>query len=156
MASLLPIAACYIVSWNTGHLWSSKTEPSFQCVCECAPKSHGFESMPRREDWMLAIFGTKCLMFSVWSWIFQSVHKRPFHYIDVIMSTMASLITSLTIVYSTVYTRRRSQKTSNLLVTGLCARNSPLTGEVPAQRASNAENVSIWWRHHAICWKTDA
>ena len=23
------------------------------------------------------------------------------------------------------------------------------TGEFPAQRASNAENVSIWWRHHA-------
>ena len=24
------------------------------------------------------------------------------------------------------------------------------TGEFPAQRASNAENVSIWWRHHEI------
>ena len=24
------------------------------------------------------------------------------------------------------------------------------TGEFPAQRASNAENVSIWWRHHGI------
>ena len=23
-----------------------------------------------------------------------------------------------------------------------------MTGEFPAQRASNAENVSIWWRHH--------
>ena len=28
------------------------------------------------------------------------------------------------------------------------AGNSPVTGEFPAQRASNAENVSIWWRHH--------
>ena len=26
--------------------------------------------------------------------------------------------------------------------------NSPVTGEFPAQRVSNAENVSIWWRHH--------
>ena len=26
--------------------------------------------------------------------------------------------------------------------------NSPVTGEFSAQRASNAENVSIWWRHH--------
>ena len=26
--------------------------------------------------------------------------------------------------------------------------NSPVTGEFPAQRASNAENVSIWGRHH--------
>ena len=45
--------------------------------------------------------------------------------------------------------RRRSKKTSKLRVTGLCAGNSPKTGEFPAQRASNAENVSIWWRHPA-------
>ena len=32
--------------------------------------------------------------------------------------------------------------------TGLCARSSPGTGEFPAQMASNAVNVSIWWRHH--------
>ena len=41
------------------------------------------------------------------------------------MSTMASQITSITIVYSTVYSRRRSKKTSKLRVTGLCAGNSP-------------------------------
>ena len=40
---------------------------------------------------------------------------------------------------------RRSKKTSKLRVTGLCAGNSQVTGEFPAQRASNAENVSIWW-----------
>ena len=44
--------------------------------------------------------------------------------------------------------RRRSKKTLKLRVTGLCEGTSPLTGEFPAQRASNAENVSIWWRHH--------
>ena len=44
--------------------------------------------------------------------------------------------------------RRRSKKISKLRVTGLCAGNSPGTGEFPAQMASNAENVSIWWRHH--------
>ena len=42
----------------------------------------------------------------------------------------------------------RSKKTSKLRVTGLCAGNSSGTGEFPAQMASNAENVSIWWRHH--------
>ena len=36
--------------------------------------------------------------------------------------------------------RRRSNKTSKLRVTVLC--------EFPAEMASNAENVSIWWRHH--------
>ena len=34
-----------------------------------------------------------------------------------------------------------------LRVTGFCERNSPVSGEFPAQRASNAENVFIWWRH---------
>ena len=43
------------------------------------------------------------------------------------MDAMASKITSLTIVYSTIYSG----------------------GEFPAQMASYAENVSIWWRHHA-------
>ena len=40
--------------------------------------------------------------------------------------------------------RRRSKKISTLRVTGLCAGNSPLIGEFPAQMASNAENASIW------------
>ena len=44
--------------------------------------------------------------------------------------------------------RGRSKKTLKLRVTGLCVRNSPVTGEIPTQKASNAENVSIWWRHH--------
>ena len=44
---------------------------------------------------------------------------------------------------------RRSKKTPKLCVTGLCAGKSPETREFPAQRASNGENVSIWWRHHA-------
>ena len=46
--------------------------------------------------------------------------------------------------------RRKSKKTSKLRVTGLCAGNSPGTGEFPAQMASYAKNVSIWWRHHAL------
>ena len=46
--------------------------------------------------------------------------------------------------------KRRSKKTSKLRVTGLCVGNSPGTGEFPAQMASNAEHVSIWWRHHVL------
>ena len=60
-------------------------------------------------------------------------------YSDVVMSAMASQITSLTIVYSTVYSDA-----------GLCEGNSLLTGEVPTQRASNAENDSISWYHHGF------
>ena len=44
--------------------------------------------------------------------------------------------------------RHRWNKTSKHRVTGLCEGNSPVTGEFPAQRASNTENVSISWRHH--------
>ena len=47
--------------------------------------------------------------------------------------------------------RHRWEKTSQLRVTGLCVGNSPEAGEFPAQMASNAENVSIWWRHHHLC-----
>ena len=39
--------------------------------------------------------------------------------------------------------RRRSMKISKLRVTYLCEGNSPMTGEFLAQKASNAETVSI-------------
>ena len=65
------------------------------------------------------------------------------------MTAITSQITSLTIVCTAVYLGR-SKKTSKLRVTGFCAENSPGTGEFPAQRASNAENASIWWRHHEM------
>ena len=54
--------------------------------------------------------------------------------------------------------RRRSQKTSKLRVTGLCEGNSPVTGEFLAERAINAENVSIWRCHHVnieVAWGVD-
>ena len=47
--------------------------------------------------------------------------------------------------------RHRSKKTSKLRITGLCEGNSLGTGEFPTQKASNAENVSIWWRHVSVC-----
>ena len=55
------------------------------------------------------------------------------------MGAMVSQITGLTIV---------SKKTSKLRVTGLFEGNSPVTGEFPTQRASNAQNVSILWSQH--------
>ena len=53
------------------------------------------------------------------------------HYSDVIMGTIASQITSLANVYSTFYSGVDQSKHQS-----------------SASRASNAENVSIWWRHH--------
>ena len=46
--------------------------------------------------------------------------------------------------------RHRSKKISNLHITCLCEGNSPVACELPAQRASNAEDASIWWRHHVF------
>ena len=58
------------------------------------------------------------------------------------MGTMASQITSLTIVYSSVYSDEDKRK-QKLRATDLSAGNSPVTGEFPAEMASNAESVSI-------------
>ena len=59
------------------------------------------------------------------------------------MGGMAFQITSLTIVYSTVYSgadQRKHQSPASLaFVRGI--HRSPV---------SNAETVSIWWRHHDI------
>ena len=101
-----------------------------------------------------------CLFHVIWfnCIIWQSVcgngsefHSGLLHYTDVTMSAMVSQITSFTIVYSTNHLIGRwSKKTPKLCVVGLWERNSPVTGEFPARRASNTENVSIWWRNHAI------
>ena len=64
------------------------------------------------------------------------------HYSDVIMGAKASQITSLTIVYSDVYSDSDKKKIIK------APRHWPLCREFTAQMASNAENVSIWWRHH--------
>ena len=72
------------------------------------------------------------------------------HYSDVIMSAMAFQITGLTIVYSTVYSgadqRKHRSSASLAFVQGI----QRCSGEFPAQMASNAENVSIWWRHRDV------
>ena len=56
------------------------------------------------------------------------------------MTTMASQITSLAVVYSTVYSDADQRKHQS---------STSQTPKLFAQMASDAENVSIWWRHHA-------
>ena len=67
-----------------------------------------------------------------------------------IMSVMAIQITSLSIVYSTVYSdvdQRKHQSSASLAFWGGRG-NSPVTSVFPAQRTSDALNISIWFRHH--------
>ena len=63
------------------------------------------------------------------------------YYSGVIIGAIASQITSLTIVYSAVYsgTDKKHQSFGHW----------PLWGELSGDRWSNAENVSICWRHGA-------
>ena len=66
------------------------------------------------------------------------------------MSAMASQITSLTIVYSTVYSCADQRKHQSSASLAFGQRNSPVTGEFPAQRASDAKmfpfETSSWYR----------
>ena len=66
------------------------------------------------------------------------------------MGPMASQITSLTIVYTTVYSgpdQRKHQSSASLVfVRGI--HRSPVNS--PHKWPGNAENVSIWWRHHGL------
>ena len=55
------------------------------------------------------------------------------------MSAMVSQITGVSIVCWTVGSGADHRKHQELPVAGLCAGNSPVTGEFPAQKASNAE-----------------
>ena len=84
------------------------------------------------------------------SWdVLYKCDRKYNHYGDVIMGSIAPQITSLTIVYSTVYSDADQKKIKALRHWPLCGEFTG-TGEFPAQMASNAENVSIWWRHHVL------
>ena len=117
-------------------------------------------------------------LVSFWWNVIQKAPSLVLHYSDVIMDAMASQITRVSKRISLKSERKqnlllrkcmrrclrsiglfcllnrlcgcRSKKASKLHVTGPCAGNSPGTGEFPAQMASYAENVSIWWRHHVF------
>ena len=70
------------------------------------------------------------------------------HYNDVIMNAMASQITSLTIVYSTVYSgadqRKHHSSASLAFVRGI--HRWPVNS--PHKWPVSRKNVAIWWRHH--------
>ena len=69
------------------------------------------------------------------------------------MTTIAPQITSLTDIYSTVYSdadQRKHQNSASLAFVWGIHRDR--------YGASYAENVSMWWRHHALsiwCGKAD-
>ena len=99
-----------------------------------------------KREWYVIRFGEQGI---ICGWMCNNCywHIYSLHYDDVIMGKMASQITSLTIVYSTIYSgadQRKHQSSASLAF----VRRVP--GEFHAQMASNAENVPIWWRHHGL------
>ena len=74
------------------------------------------------------------------------VTYHALHYSDVIMIAMASQITGVSIVCSTVWSdvdqRKHQSSTSPAFVREIHE----------SQRDSNAENVSIWCRHHEVMY----
>ena len=90
------------------------------------------------------VFWCRMVHFSDNKWCLQYhisyVFVRSFFHDITVMSAMTSQITGVSIVCSIVSSGADQRKNQNSAVTGL------LWGE-SLQRASNAENVSIWWRH---------
>ena len=71
----------------------------------------------------------------------HSEERRLLHCCDVTMGAIVSQITGVSIVCWAVYSgtdQRKHQSSASL----------HFTGGFPSQRASTAENVSIWWRHY--------
>ena len=63
------------------------------------------------------------------------------------MTTMASQITSLTVVYSAVYSdadQRKHQSSASLALVWGIHRDR----WIPRTKGQLRENVAIWWRHH--------
>ena len=72
------------------------------------------------------------------------------------MSAMVPLITGITNCLFNRLFRRRQKKPSKFRVTGHCEGKTPLTGEFPAQRTSNAEKcfhlmTSSWDGPRSVC-----
>ena len=87
------------------------------------------------------------------------------YYNDIITSAMASHITSVLILYSTVCSGADQTAHQKRCVTGLCEGNSPVTCECPTQKASNAEmflfddiimsTANLVWIHLLLpIWRT--
>ena len=63
------------------------------------------------------------------------------------MSMVSKISGGLGCLFKSLF-KLTSKNTSKPALLSLCEGNPPVTGGFPSQRVSNAENVSIWWRHH--------
>ena len=106
---------------------------------------HKKQTTHNKSYWRRAVIGNSTHQHSIW-WrlcdvgdtIGEMYHWYIVHCNDVIMSAMASQITSLTIVYSTVYSDANQRKHHS-------------HGSLAFVRGIHRWPVnSIWWRHHEL------
>ena len=127
----------YLELFDRSEIWQGPRQYYCQYACQIWKRCNGsnYQSHGRPRDFARSYDKTS-------NRLLRRAPERclHFHYGDVILSAMASQITSLRddCLLNRLF-RRRSKKTSKPRVTGLCEGNSPVTGESPSQRASNAE-----------------
>ena len=92
-----------------------------------------------KKTFVISFYGMSIVLF--WSMMDWNLFPLQWRYNGRLKSPGSRLFTQS-------FIQTQIKEKSKLRVTGLCAGNTPVTGEFPAQMASNSENVSIWWRHH--------
>ena len=117
-------------------------------LCLAIYPSRVFQLKNTKASWRLKSTGSRTTTQKHRNPNAESATIVSYHYCDVIMGAMASQVTSLTIVYSTVYSGADQIKHQSSASLAFVRRIQTVTGEFPAQMASNAENVSIGWHHH--------
>ena len=131
----LGVPVRYIVTGDDSRLVSSQWETALLCK--------------RR----LSLAGRKPRINRINGAVYSGPEPGQHHYNDVIMGVMVSRITSLTIVYASVYAGADQRKHQSAHHGPLCG-NSPVTGEFPNKWLVSRKSVSIWWRHHGTLTNT--
>ena len=146
LSSFLPLYWCYFIVclWSYAGVWYF-----YECICFYLTVS---------ESDIIKLFNQSLN-------VIHKITKLFFiHCSDVIMSMMASQITSVSNLRSNICSgadQRKHQSStslafvrgiyrSKLQVTGFSEGKPQATSGFPSQRASNVENVSIWWWHQVF------
>ena len=133
---------CTVILHKWTKIWRLSTGTGYgvgqwETMLHCNVVSHKLTPYP---EWCLININWTSDNALIW-WRLTS-NFRSYHCNDVIMGAMGSQITSLAIVYSTgVYWDADQSKHQSFASLALVWRIH--------RRPVNAENVSIWWRHHA-------
>ena len=136
-------------------IYFSRNEPIPEFILQS-----GWHSLSLTADWYLARRGVRPILnprndndepnvLRLRQWIQPSWWR----YINLMQSKITGHSTVCLTAYEDPYQRniKAVKKSASL------ARfewNLPVTGELPTQRASNAEKAPLWWRHHKRCLRS--